>query len=194
MLLRGEAGPPNPKRALPLLQAAAAANHPIAQFELGQFYETGELVPKNLTMARSLYAGAARHGMKEARERLAMLGPPDPIAPAIPSPPAVLAPPPQIVALATPPPAVQTRVSPGESYALQVGAYKSHADADEGSKDYKARHAALLSGYSVDVRQANLGDKGIWYRLRIAGISDPDVASALCARLKADGGDCWLRR
>jgi TPR repeat protein len=191
MLLRGEAGPPNPKRALPLLEAAAAANHPIAQFELGQFYETGELVPKNLTMARSLYAGAARHGMKQAQERLAMLGPAEPIAPAMSSPPAVLAPPPQIVALAPPPPA---HIPGGETTALQVGAYKSQADADEGSKDYKARHAALLSGYSVDVRQADLGEKGIWYRLRIAGIADPDVASALCARLKADGGECWLRR
>ena len=28
MLLKGEAGPPDPKRALPLLEAAAAANHP----------------------------------------------------------------------------------------------------------------------------------------------------------------------
>jgi TPR repeat protein len=193
MLLRGEAGPPNPKRALPLLEAAAAANHPIAQFELGQFYETGELVPKNLTIARSLYAGAARHGMKQAQERLAMLGPVDPTTPAISSPPAVLAAPPQIVALAAPPPA-QTRAPVGETYVLQVGAYKSLADADEGSKDYKDRHATLLSGYSVDVRQADLGGKGIWYRLRIAGIADRDVASALCARLKADGGACWLRR
>jgi cell division protein FtsN len=144
-------------------------------------------------MARSLYTEAARHGMKEARERLAMLGPSEPVAPVIPTPPAVLAPPPQILAMATPPPA-QTRVPTGETYALQVGAYKSQSDADEGSKDYKTRHAALLPGYSVDVRQANLGEKGIWYRLRIAGIGDRDTALTLCARLKADGGECWLHR
>src|ERR1700744_705852 len=193
MLLRGEAGPPNPKRALPLLQAAAAANHPVAQFELGEFYEAGELVPKNLTMARSLYAGAARHGMKEARERLAMLGPSEPVAPVIPTPPAVLGPPPQMLAVAMPPPA-QTHIPTGESYALQVGAYKNQADAVEGSKAYQVRPAALLSGYSVNVRPADLGEKGIWYRLRIAGIGDRDPAFTLCARLKADGGEGGCHR
>jgi uncharacterized protein len=80
MLLRGEAGPPNPKAALPLLVSAAAANHPIAQYELGQMYETGQdgLVPRNLDTARSLYAAAAGHGMKEAADRLKALGPPGP--------------------------------------------------------------------------------------------------------------------
>jgi hypothetical protein len=78
MLLKGEAGPPDLERALPLLQAAAAANHPVAQFELGQLYETGAppLVPQNLEVARQLYAAAASHGMREAADRAAFLGPP----------------------------------------------------------------------------------------------------------------------
>lgn len=80
MLIKGEAGPPDPQRALPLLVAAAAANHPIAQYELAQFYETGELVPKDMTMARNLYTAAASHGMKEAEARLAQLGPAPPPA------------------------------------------------------------------------------------------------------------------
>ena len=33
------------------------------------------LVPKNLTVARRLYAAAAGHGMKEAQARLDALGP-----------------------------------------------------------------------------------------------------------------------
>ena len=57
----------------------------------------------------------------------------------------------------------------GGAYVLQIGAYKSQADADAAWKAYKAKHAALLSGYSDDVQQADLGDKGTWYRLRIAG-------------------------
>jgi hypothetical protein len=84
MLLKGEAGPPNPKAALPLLQAAAAANHPLAQYELGEMYESGELVPKDLDIARSLYAKAARHGVTEAGGRLAALGPPAGVQPAKP--------------------------------------------------------------------------------------------------------------
>ena len=78
------------------------------------------------------------------------------------------------------------------AYVLQIGAYKSQADADAAWKAYKAKHAALLSGYAPDVQQAQLGEKGTWYRLRIAGFSDKDGASATCDRLKADGGNCFL--
>jgi hypothetical protein len=78
MYLKGELGAPDLHRALPLLEAAAAANHPVAQFQLGQFYETGAppLVPQDLETARQLYASAASHGMKEAAARSAFLGPP----------------------------------------------------------------------------------------------------------------------
>ena len=78
------------------------------------------------------------------------------------------------------------------SFVLQIGAYKSQADANTAWTAYKAKHASLLSGYSPDVRQADLGEKGIWYRLRIAGFPSKDVATALCDRLKADGGGCFL--
>jgi cell division protein FtsN len=80
----------------------------------------------------------------------------------------------------------------GGGYVLQIGAYKSQADADTAWKAYKGKHAALLSGYSDDVQQADLGDKGTWYRLRVGGLSDKEVATALCDRLKADGGACIL--
>jgi hypothetical protein len=77
-------------------------------------------------------------------------------------------------------------------YVLQIGAYKSQADADTAWKAYKAKHAALLAGYGDDVQQADLGEKGTWYRLRISGFADKDMATSLCDRLKADGGACIL--
>ena len=83
MLLKGEAGPPSPRAALPLLEAAAAANHPMAQYELAQMYETGQdgLVPPDMVMARELYTAAASHGMKEAQARLDQLPAADAPAP-----------------------------------------------------------------------------------------------------------------
>jgi cell division septation protein DedD len=92
------------------------------------------------------------------------------------------------VAPASPPSAT------GSAYVLQIGAYKSQADAEGAWKTYKARHAALLSGYSDSIQQVQLGEKGTWYRLRIGGLSDREVATALCDRLKADGGACILGR
>jgi hypothetical protein len=75
---------------------------------------------------------------------------------------------------------------------LQIGAYKSRADADTAWNTYRTKHASLLSGYSPDVQQADLGEKGTWYRLRIAGFPSREVATGLCDRLKADGGSCFL--
>ena len=93
------------------------------------------------------------------------------------------------VAAATPAPAAAKPTTSG-SYVLQIGAYKSQADADAAWKAYKAKHAALLGGYSDDVQQADLGEKGTWYRLRISGFADKNMATSLCDRLKADGGAC----
>jgi hypothetical protein len=89
------------------------------------------------------------------------------------------------------PPAASASPATG-AVVLQIGAYKSQADADAAWTTYKAKHASLLAGYAPDVRQADLGEKGTWYRLRIAGFPSKDVASALCDRLKADGGGCFL--
>lgn len=79
-------------------------------------------------------------------------------------------------------------------YVLQIGAFKSRAEADAAWRTYQGKHAALLKGYGPDVQAADLGEKGTWYRLRIAGFADRDVASALCDRLKADSGACFLGR
>jgi cell division septation protein DedD len=91
-------------------------------------------------------------------------------------------------------PAPASPPAAGGAYLLQIGAYKSQADAEGAWKTYKARHAALLSGYSDNIQQVDLGEKGTWYRLRIGGLSDREVATALCDRLKADGGACILGR
>lgn len=79
-------------------------------------------------------------------------------------------------------------------YVLQIGSFKSQADADTAWRAFKARHAALLAGYSDNIQQVDLGEKGTWYRLRVGGFADREVATALCDRLKADGGACILGR
>ncbi len=92
---------------------------------------------------------------------------------------------------ATPAPVAAPVAASGTSV-LQIGAYKSQAEADSAWAAYKGKHAALLSSASSNVQQADLGDKGTWYRLRIVGFPSKDVAAAMCERLKADGGSCFL--
>jgi hypothetical protein len=118
-------------------------------------------------------------------------------------PPTATGAPRQLGLTATPPPAAAKPApavpasAPAKSavaggYVLQIGSYKSQGDAEAAWKTYKGRHAALLSGYSENIQQADLGEKGTWYRLRIGGLGDREVALALCDRLKADGGVCIL--
>ena len=73
---------------------------------------------------------------------------------------------------------------------LQVGAYKSEAEANAAWTAYKSKHASLLAEMSPDVKQVDLGAKGTWYRLRIAAGST-SAAAALCEKLKAEGGACF---
>lgn len=72
---------------------------------------------------------------------------------------------------------------------LQIGSYKSEADAGAAWIAYKAKHSTLLAGMTVDVKQVDLGAKGTWYRLRIVA-ADKSAAIALCDKLKAEGAAC----
>jgi hypothetical protein len=90
--------------------------------------------------------------------------------------------------------AAPTKPVTSGGYLLQVGAFKSDAEARAAWKAYQAKHAALLNGFGPDVQKVDLGDKGTWYRLRIAAFADKDAASAVCERLKSQGGACFLAK
>jgi hypothetical protein len=107
-------------------------------------------------------------------------------------PPAPTKPSPATTPAATPAPAPAS-TAPAGSGLLQIGAYRSEAEANAAWTTYKAKHAGLLGGASTDVKQVDLGAKGTWYRLRIVTATKSD-ATALCAKLKAEGGDCILAK
>lgn len=91
---------------------------------------------------------------------------------------------------ATKPAPVKTATHGG--YTLQIGAYKSQGEARTAWKAYQRKHS-IVGGYAPDILRVDLGSKGVWYRLRI-GSFDKAGASKLCAKLKADGGGCFLAK
>ena len=82
----------------------------------------------------------------------------------------------------------------GGQYLLQIGAYKSQADAEAAWTALHKKHAGLLAGLNPDIVQVDLGDKGTWYRLRVASFAGKDAASTLCGKLKAEGGNCFVAK
>jgi cell division protein FtsN len=91
-------------------------------------------------------------------------------------------------------PAKSAATAAGGAYMLQIGAYKSQSDADAAWKSFRGKHAALLSGFGPNVQKADLGDKGVWYRLRVGSFADKGAATALCDRLKAEGAACFTAK
>lgn len=102
----------------------------------------------------------------------------------------------QTVPVAPPKPAPTepaAEAPPAGAGLLQIGAYKSVAEAQTAWTSYKSKHASLVGGLSADFKRVDLGAKGTWVRLRIVAGSKAE-ASALCAKLKAEGGDCLLTK
>jgi hypothetical protein len=96
---------------------------------------------------------------------------------------------PDTTPFATLPPTKPAAAAAAGGAVLQIGAYKSEADAGAAWITYKAKHATLLAAMTPDVKQVDLGAMGIWYRLRII-VSDKSSAAELCEKLRSEGGAC----
>jgi Tfp pilus assembly protein PilF len=60
-------------------------------------------------------------------------------------------------------------------------------------KKMKARHKALAAKDPVVVR-ADLGTKGIFYRVRLVGFDSQSAASSECSKLKSKGVSCYISK
>lgn len=119
-----------------------------------------------------------------------------PLPPA--TPPVAAAPAPAPVAAAAPKPAPAAAPKPAPASAtsggalLQVGAYESEEIANTAFTRFQARFGAVAGTLSPNVQKADLGAKGIWYRLRVGPFADRAAAASACEKLKAAGGTCLV--
>ena len=84
-----------------------------------------------------------------------------------------------------PPQAVPTtQATPANTfYVIVLGSKPTEDDARAAFATMQRAYPALLARYRPMVQKADLGAKGIWYRLRIGPISDKANASKLCHQL-----------
>lgn len=82
----------------------------------------------------------------------------------------------------------------GFEYVVQLASFRTPDKADAGWKNAKARHGDLLEGFQADVARADLGDKGVHYRLRVAGFAGRAQAAGFCDTLQRRGQDCLVVR
>jgi cell division protein FtsN len=90
-------------------------------------------------------------------------------------------------------PAAAPAASASTKYVVQVGSKKNQTEALASFADMQQKYPSLLASYRPMVQKADLGTKGVWYRLRIGPIADKTAAAKLCSQLKAQGlPDCLV--
>jgi len=141
--------------------------------------------------------------------------PPAPRVATAPPPPAPrnVAPPPAPRVAAAPPPApvapvprpVQPRrpnvtaaLPPASSteggYLVQVAARQNRNEAVQAFNDLQRRHPQILGGLAPEIIRADLGQRGVWYRIGVGPMLQQQAASNFCNQLKSAGADCLIRR
>lgn len=79
-------------------------------------------------------------------------------------------------------------------YVVQVGSFKGADLAVAGWEALTKKHKLLVSNLRPDVKVVDLGDRGIYYRLRIGPFEDKASANSTCTSLKAARQDCLVTK
>lgn len=91
-------------------------------------------------------------------------------------------------------PAATSRSAVSGSHVVQVGAFRSNDEALAKWSGMQSKIGAVLGDKSFDIERADLGDKGVYHRLRIGPFVSSDSANAYCASLKQNGQDCLPKK
>jgi hypothetical protein len=90
------------------------------------------------------------------------------------------------------PPVDATAATASGGWAVQLAAPKSEAEASSEMARLNSKYGGDLNGSTLGVHKAVVNGETI-YRLRVVGLTKADAA-ALCARLKGDGGACFIAK
>jgi outer membrane biosynthesis protein TonB len=141
-----------------------------------------------------------RTAPQQPPQRVTIGQPPPQQAPQVEEPPApparkAPAPPPQVAKAAPapraapPPPAANT----GAGYVAVLSSQKTRMDALKAFADLQQKYGEALSGRVPDVQEADLGEKGIWYRVVVGPPGSRNAANGVCSQLKTAGySSCWV--
>ena len=179
-----EAAAPPPA---PAPHQAAAAGAPPAAPQQVAFAEPPMPAPPMPQAAPIPAPAAAPAPAPVAKAAPAPAAAPAPVA-ADPQPVAAIPPQPKVAAAeAAPAPAKPTK------FVVQVGSKQNQTEALATFADMQQKYPSLLASYRPMVQKADLGTKGVWYRLRIGPIVDKTAATKLCGQLKSQGHpDCLV--
>lgn len=74
---------------------------------------------------------------------------------------------------------------------VQLSSQRSVEAAQSTASTLLRQYGSVLGGAQLDINRVNLGDRGIYYRVRVPANSLSD-ANNICSNIKASGGDCFV--
>jgi cell division septation protein DedD len=80
------------------------------------------------------------------------------------------------------------------AFVVQIAAFRSEDQALAAWSRLSGKLEAATSGLEADVQRADLGERGVYYRLRAASFVDRPTAATFCDQLKKSGQDCLVVR
>jgi hypothetical protein len=89
-------------------------------------------------------------------------------------------------------PAETTALTDG-SYVIQIASLPSEADAQNSYAKLSTKFANVIGGRGVDIKRAEIKNKGTYYRVRIPAGSKQE-AQQLCSQYKQAGGSCLVSK
>lgn len=82
---------------------------------------------------------------------------------------------------------------PAGDFVVQLASLRSEDEARATFGRLQNRFGSILSGFGPNIQRADLGDRGIYHRVRV-GPMDRAAADSLCQRYQSAGGDCFVQR
>ena len=87
---------------------------------------------------------------------------------------------------------VTSRFAASGAYQVQLSALRSRDAAQSAWAGFQRTAPDLFMGANLDIQRADLGAKGVFYRLRVGSFPDREAAKGFCADVKAAGKDCMV--
>jgi len=82
----------------------------------------------------------------------------------------------------------------GSGYLVQLSSQRSEEQALAAFNGLKKRYPSLLGNRDANIQRADLGDRGIYYRVRVGPMADQAGAAQFCEQLRSSGGSCFVTR
>jgi cell division septation protein DedD len=89
-------------------------------------------------------------------------------------------------------PAPAATAAAEDGWIVQVSSQRTREEAESSWNAMRERYASVLGSLQPSIQQADLGEKGVFHRVRVGPWPTREKAIEVCEALKAAGGSCFV--